>query len=814
MRLSFYFSKAIEYSFYALFFLIPLVLSNNTSELFELNKMWLTWMLTLVVTASWIGKMILNKQLTIQRTPLDIPILLFVFFQFVSTIISQDSYVSFWGYYSRFNGGLLSTISYMLLYYAFVSNYKDILELSLKKSQDLWVKLGVLLSGLIVIFLGARLASPATQTDSGTPLIFYLSLFVAFWFGVYALRSDFLKRLLTMAIFSGVIVALWGIPSHFGSDPTCLLFRGTFDVSCWTEAFHPPSRIFSTLGQPAWLAAYMSFLIPVVIGYSLRFIKLPHVSVLKLFTTRHIIYYFIAVLFYTALSYSNTRAGFIGFWIGYLAFFTGFFLLFLPKWKTAFSLFLVYTLSFSVLTFFQGVPIPQLQQFTYQGLSSNAIPSVHAQTVESPQEQTASQTQPGNQITDSGEIRLNVWEGAIAAWKANPLFGTGVETFAFAYYKHKPVEQNLTSEWDFLYNKAHNEYLNYLTTTGIFGLGSYLLLIVWFFTQSVIKFIYEKWFLHVSSYEGKHIILSERILIFALIGGYVSILVTNFFGFSVVIINLFFFITPGMVYILSKQIIPANVFSLPRKSQELSESPSGVQYAVITFVFLMAFILNLILLRYWNADTAYALGANLNRQGQYLESYKLLQNAVTLRPHEPTFQDELAYTNAAIAGAYLLQEDATQAAQFLSTATNLSNSVVTNHPNNVTFWKNRVRMYYLLSQVDPQFLPLALESIKHADTLAPNDAKILYNHGVILGQMGRVDEAIPVLKKTIDVKPDFRDARFALALFYRDNAINGIEDGPVINQEDQTKAEEQLNYILKNINSQDEQAKETLDSWK
>ena len=68
--------------------------------------------------------------------------------------------------------------------------------------------------------------------------------------------------------------------------------------------------------------------------------------------------------------------------------------------------------------------------------------------------------------TDPGKIRLLVWQGAFEAWKNNPIFGTGVETFAFAYYKYKSPAHNLTSEWNFLYNKAHNEFLNYLTTTG------------------------------------------------------------------------------------------------------------------------------------------------------------------------------------------------------------------------------------------------------------------------------------------------------------------------------------------------------------
>ena len=94
--------------------------------------------------------------------------------------------------------------------------------------------------------------------------------------------------------------------------------------------------------------------------------------------------------------------------------------------------------------------------------------------------------------TESGEIRKYVWQGAFNAWKSTPktmLIGTGTETFAFAFYQFRPVGHNLTSEWDFLYNKAHNEYLNYLATTGIFGLGSYLLFIgsfiVWFIKTQI-----------------------------------------------------------------------------------------------------------------------------------------------------------------------------------------------------------------------------------------------------------------------------------------------------------------------------------------
>ncbi|MBP7832915.1 MAG: hypothetical protein KA035_04060, partial [Candidatus Levybacteria bacterium] len=60
-----------------------------------------------------------------KRTPLDIPIALFLLSQILSTTFSMDPYVSFWGYYTRFNGGLLSLISYIFLYYAFAANLTE-----------------------------------------------------------------------------------------------------------------------------------------------------------------------------------------------------------------------------------------------------------------------------------------------------------------------------------------------------------------------------------------------------------------------------------------------------------------------------------------------------------------------------------------------------------------------------------------------------------------------------------------------------------------------------------------------------------------
>src|SRR5688500_15955986 len=115
--------KVLIYSFYTLFFLTPLIWLPVNYELFEFNKMMLVYLLTSIITFSWLIKMVLEKKLLVKRTPLDILILLFLTANILSTIFSIDRTLSVWGYYSRSNGGLLSIISYILLYYALVSNF-------------------------------------------------------------------------------------------------------------------------------------------------------------------------------------------------------------------------------------------------------------------------------------------------------------------------------------------------------------------------------------------------------------------------------------------------------------------------------------------------------------------------------------------------------------------------------------------------------------------------------------------------------------------------------------------------------------------
>ena len=759
MKLLNFLNRTIEYGFYAIFLLVPIVFTSDTSELFEFNKLWLTFGLTIIIAAAWFSKMVVEKQIKIQRTPLDLPILLFLASQVISTLFSIDKHVSLWGYYSRFNGGLFSIIAYIFLYYAFVSNLANLKTV---------------------------------------------------------------KKVLKVSLISGAIVSLWGLPSHFGYDPTCLVFRGTFDVSCWTNEFQPKARIFSSMGQPDWMAAYLTILLPISLVMFFESLKLTFDKTKKLVLQKKnlinsIFYLVLTTLFYADLMYTSSKSGALAGWFAIFVVLIAYFLHLrkatLPEEKPK-KLFPVYIfILFIVLTFLTAIPFARFQKYT--------LPQIIERLTTKPVSQNAKAEKPTPAPvvhlgelggTDSSKIRLIVWEGALGIWKSSPLFGSGVETFAYAYYNHRPQAHNLTSEWNFLYNKAHNEFLNYLATTGLLGLGSYL-----FFCVMFLLFTYKE---TMKLYKEKNEI---RFLTIAFAASFIAILITNFFGFSVVITNIYLLLIPIFSFVIFGLINTQKTFIFPKKSQEekdsLSNVSTGQQISIVVFAIAAIYFL-IILFIFWNADRDYAYGMNLDQARQYQDARQYLVKAVEQRPGEPTFRSEYAVNSAILAGLFAQQKDSTQSATIAQNLAQEASLIVENltesYPKNVVFWKTKTRVYYSLSQINPEqtdqrYLNLAKESIKQAANLAPTDANIQYNYAVLTGQAGEDEKAVELLQNVIKLKKDYQDAYFALGIFYEQLATDG--KGQVINRDYHNKAIEQMRIILKHFSADDERAKNTLASW-
>jgi tetratricopeptide (TPR) repeat protein len=710
----------------------------DTFELFEFNKMWMVFGFSLVILFLWGSKMIILGKFEIRRTPLDIPIALFLVSQVISTIVSIEPYVSFWGYYSRFNGGLLSTVAYIFLYYAFATNL-------VHKSEH--------------------------EKDNVS------------------------YKILVVSLLSGLAVTLWGLPSHFGSDLTCLFFRGTLDTSCWTEQFQPTVRMFSTMGQPNWLGTLLAAIIPVTISFG---IYKTNLSPKKFLWPG--IFLGLTLLFYIAIIFANSQSSYLGLVAGLAVFFIilAFRQLRNKKLSTAlikeapikFEIFAL--LLFILVTFFFGSPVLTINKYaTLSGirdtinrnLSKATQPTAQPQAQNAPQSQAPAESFSANPSsisggTESSKIRLVVWQGAIELFKRHPLFGTGVETYAYAYYNVKPLAHNLTSEWDYLYNKAHNEYLNYLATTGAFGLGSYLLIIGFFFFYVVRDVIRKE--------DGQFSPIPIGIA-----GGYSAILVSNFFGFSVVPINLLFFMFPIIYFGLTNEKLHS--FAVPKG--ETTQKTTPVRMTFVVILGLVCLYYEFFLLNFWSADRKYALGYNLDKIGEYPQAYIELSEAVKMLPQEDLYKDEFSVNMATLALLLSQNNRASEAAQMGQTASALSDELIARHPKNIVFYKTRVRVQYALSQLDPAYLDAAIETAKQAMLLAPTDAKLSYNIALIYIEKKDTENATAFLDETLKMKPNYVDPRYAKAVLYADLA----KENPQRAAEYKKIAKDELEYLLKNV---------------
>jgi O-antigen ligase len=646
-------------------------MSKSTSELFEFNKMIFIYGSTVIIAFLWFYKMVVNKKIILKKTPLDIPIIIFFISQIVSTIFSIDKHVSIFGYYGRFNGGLLSITCYIILFYALISNKNDI------------------------------------------------------------------EKLLKSIIASSLMVILWAIPGHFGYDLTCLLFTGKFNNSCWdnsTLAFRPELRAFSTLGQPNWLGAYLAVVFFIGIYFLIK--SKSNIKYLLLNSS----YLF---LNFSMLLFTRSRSAILSVFVG-LVLFLGYYLLFI---KLSFKKILVILLVITVIPIFffktgeekidkyLKFPITKLQETNKPPIINNQSPIT------------------SSNVTESFDIRTIVWEGAWTLAKHYPLFGTGVETFAYSYNFVRPVTHNLTSEWDYVYNKAHNEYFNYLATTGFVGLGTYLIFIGVFSVYIVRKIKYQRSNIKTTDQKSKILKNSKtlnfdvnfEILTLSLFCGWLTILITNFFGFSTTTTQLFFYLIPAMIF--SNAIINVSTTSLDK----LNGYQLLAIFGLATYAVYILFSLGV----YYSADVNYSYGLKYVKINDQQKAAGFFEKALKLR-NEPIYMDRFSSSLAYLSALASVQKETEIAGEIASLSDTYNRKLIQDYPQNVFYWKTRAKNMYYFFQITGKEneLKQGISALKNAQKLSPTDPKIPYSlalyNSVLFDLSKNNQEKQTLLKLSID----------------------------------------------------------------
>jgi tetratricopeptide (TPR) repeat protein len=258
----------------------------------------------------------------------------------------------------------------------------------------------------------------------------------------------------------------------------------------------------------------------------------------------------------------------------------------------------------------------------------------------------------------------------------------------------------------------------------------------------------------------------------ALFAGWISILITNFFGFSVVITQLLFYLIPAIVFVLhayNQTYTPDTEASLknlyrkfPLQWSLKQKKISILGVSTITILFVGTVILT------WFSDKQFARGYNLSRAGYYPQAYQALSVAIQLNPLEPMFHDEQGTVVSTLALASFKENQATISQELADAAIKENDIALAISPNNVNFWKSRTKIFYTLSSINPTYIKNAIQALEKGLTLSPSDPKMYYNLAILYGQTGASDMPVTFMKKAIELKPNYREGYLGLSLLYKE----------------------------------------------
>ena len=569
------------------------------------------------------AKFTYEKKILIPKSLIVLGFLVFCGIQILSTVTSIDKFSSTFGYPTRLNGGLLSQFAYL------------------------------------VIFVGA----------------------------LVNLKLEDAKKLIDALVLSAFVVSVWGILGHFGADPNCLILTGQLNSTCWQAEFNPTLRIFSTLGQPNWLASYLLLVIPISVALAISSKN----------QYRKILFTVVAFTLLLALIFTNSRAGLLGMCAAFLVFLAtlGIYKIRqnLKKIAAGLAIFII------VFAFFGKNLAGRIYEAINPPISTSGG-------------------------TESGQIRLIVWKGALTIIENNPILGTGPETFAYSYYKIRPQEHNQTTEWNFFYNKAHNEVLNAFANLGILGgLGFLGFLASIFFTLTK----------------------SQSILAKATISALTAYQVSIFFGFSTVVTQLVMFLEIAAVIIVGAQ----------NKLYKIT-IPQGkkLQVGLLIVTSLMGLYLIIYVGRHYLADVFETRAKGQDQEDP--ESLLAYTNLLTVSPTKNPFY----YSETALAFAtYAANATDQNTDSFSKTSQDFAKVAISTSPQNIIVARRVANTYILLCQLDEKYYQEAKSVGNTILNLAPTDPQSYLTFAKIQVATGQKDQAKNALLHALELKPDYLEAQ-------------------------------------------------------
>ncbi len=366
------------------------------------------------------------------------------------------------------------------------------------------------------------------------------------------------------------------------------------------------------------------------------------------------------------------------------------------------------------------------------------------------------------------------WKVTASTFRDAPFIGTGPATYLFNFSSYKPAEFNQTRFWNFSFDNAYNEFLQILGTLGILGFSA-----VVFLTMIILRTAWKN--LSSEATEGE--MDGRPVFLPALaISGIVSIILLAIHAATLVSLVITLFIFAALM--MSQRAIRERVveFALGIKATTSDNKQFDLFPVIIFIIFLVGSVpafyklFNVVTADYYHRQAL----AQANKSGTL--TYQYLQKAESLNPEIDLYRVDMAQTNFALANAIAAQKGPTaqnpkgsltdqdrQTIQTLiSQAVNEGRASVALSPRSPRNWEVLANIYRNISGVADNALAFSLDAYGRAIQRDPLNPGLRLNVGGIYYTAKNYDLAIRFFTDAINLKPDYVNAYYNLAIALRD----------------------------------------------
>lgn len=387
---------------------------------------------------------------------------------------------------------------------------------------------------------------------------------------------------------------------------------------------------------------------------------------------------------------------------------------------------------------------------------------------------------PGNTIQQlesahPKEIQLPFsisWKVSASAFRDAPLIGTGPSTYLFNFTSYKPLEFNLLDFWSFNFDTAYNEYLQTWATLGLLGLLALVIV-----SLVVLNSARRNLSVHSSENESFQA-LTPAFAISSLVA--IVLLAIHVTTLVSMVAMLFTF----AVLMASQRHIRERVMNLSMglKASTADDRQFDLLPIIVFVVFLIAAAP--VLYRTYTATAAdyWHRQALLQATQSGNLTYTYLQRAETLNPVIDLYRIDMAQTNFALANAIATQkgptaenpegtltdQDRATIQTLLSQAINEGRVAVALSPLSSRNWEVLAAIYRNITGVAQNALTFSLDAYGRAIQRDPLNPALRVSVGGIYYQAQNYDLAIRFFSDAANLKPDYANAYYNLAIALRD----------------------------------------------